>query len=454
MMKTQNLGYKQSTLTRCLVLVMLMTCLAFYFTNELLPLANKSHWSVRPPTIRLNKTEDTANNNTDPYVTEMANENDLLNLLKKILLNFCNKNHLPRRCQTASASRLSIGGRETTLCASADVASRVHPNASKMIMFGKESGSADTKDFVKVSGCPAPCYSVLRCRECLLQTKRVIYNRVHKCGTTTSQILTMKLAKIHNFRWVKKWNRICMNHYWCESEEEENTLVKYIMNMPTPYFIIRHAHYIDFNRYSADHNLSKPVLINVIRDPLEQLNSFHYYLRFENAFRRPWVTPKVKAMSFTSCVLSDDPYCVSPAGFFWMIPFFCGRQPWCRQPSRRALNQAVYNVVNNYALVGVLEQIKDFYWVLGELMPQFFGGILAIYNDFNMHASGFNPYAFNFATNKRYDRQSKAFERSVGKALLIQPSSILDLHLSINLSSKFLNPERNGDSNGFIKLYI
>jgi len=36
--------------------------------------------------------------------------------------------------------------------ASADEASRAHPNISKIPMFRKESGSADTKDFIKVSG--------------------------------------------------------------------------------------------------------------------------------------------------------------------------------------------------------------------------------------------------------------------------------------------------------------
>ena len=35
--------------------------------------------------------------------------------------------------------------------ASADVANRVHPNTSKIIMFGKESGFKDTKDSIKVS---------------------------------------------------------------------------------------------------------------------------------------------------------------------------------------------------------------------------------------------------------------------------------------------------------------
>ena len=52
-----------------------------------------------------------------------------------------------------------------------------------------------------------------------------------------------------------------------------------------------------------------------------------------------------------------------------------------RKPTRKALNQAIYNVVNNYAVVGVLEEIKDFYWALEQLMPQFFSGLLDIYND-------------------------------------------------------------------------
>ena len=36
--------------------------------------------------------------------------------------------------------------------ASPDVTGRVHANTGKIIIFGKESGSADTKDFIKVSG--------------------------------------------------------------------------------------------------------------------------------------------------------------------------------------------------------------------------------------------------------------------------------------------------------------
>jgi len=44
--------------------------------------------------------------------------------------------------------------------ASADVTGRVHVNTSKIIIFGKEFVSADTKDFIEVSGKSVPCQTV------------------------------------------------------------------------------------------------------------------------------------------------------------------------------------------------------------------------------------------------------------------------------------------------------
>jgi len=47
---------------------------------------------------------------------------------------------------------------------SAGVASRVYPNTSKILMFGKESGSADSMDFIKVLG----KWALLECLDNLL----------------------------------------------------------------------------------------------------------------------------------------------------------------------------------------------------------------------------------------------------------------------------------------------
>jgi dermatan/chondrotin sulfate uronyl 2-O-sulfotransferase UST len=60
----------------------------------------------------------------------------------------------------------------------------------------------------------------------------------------------------------------------------------------------------------------------------------------------------------------------------WYI-FYCILR---RQPTRRALNEAVKNVVLEYSVVGVMEQLGDFYWALEKLMPHYFSGINNVYN--------------------------------------------------------------------------
>jgi len=54
---------------------------------------------------------------------------------------------------------LLISLNKEKLCSAfVDVTGSVHANISKIIMSGKESGSADTKDFIKVSGKSALSY--------------------------------------------------------------------------------------------------------------------------------------------------------------------------------------------------------------------------------------------------------------------------------------------------------
>jgi len=59
--------------------------------------------------------------------------------------------------------------------ASACVTDRVHANTSKILMFGKESGSADTKDFTKYQvnrPCPTALNHILNhwiCRHAIIQ---------------------------------------------------------------------------------------------------------------------------------------------------------------------------------------------------------------------------------------------------------------------------------------------
>ena len=57
----------------------------------------------------------------------------------------------------------------------------------------------------------------------------------------------------------------------------------------------------------------------------------------------------------------------------WLqIPFFCGHSADCWTPgSQWALKQAKENLVNNYFLVGVTEEMEDFIYLLELSLPRY-----------------------------------------------------------------------------------
>ena len=50
-----------------------------------------------------------------------------------------------------------------------------------------------------------------------------------------------------------------------------------------------------------------------------------------------------------------------------------------RSGSLLALRQAKINVIKNYLVVGVTEEMDDFLFVLENLLPEFFKGVLNMY---------------------------------------------------------------------------
>lgn len=56
----------------------------------------------------------------------------------------------------------------------------------------------------------------------------------------------------------------------------------------------------------------------------------------------------------------------------------------CRNAgSRWALEQAKYNLVNEYLLVGVTEELEDFIMILEAALPRFFKGATELYKSGN-----------------------------------------------------------------------
>lgn len=115
--------------------------------------------------------------------------------------------------------------------------------------------------------------------------------------------------------------------------------------------------------------------------------------------------------TFDECVSSGGSDC-APEKLWLQIPFFCGHHAecwWvCCSPtssekstfflpagvtlyrnvgSKWALEQAKYNLLNEFLLVGVTEELEDFIMILEAALPHFFRGATELYRTGRVQAN-------------------------------------------------------------------
>lgn len=130
----------------------------------------------------------------------------------------------------------------------------------------------------------------------------------------------------------------------------------------------------------------KPLYINLVRKPLDRLVSYYYFLRYGDDYRPHLVRHRAgDTMSFDDCVKLKRPDC-DPKNMWLQIPFFCGHAAECfEQGSEWALNQAKRNLVNEFFLVGVTEEMNDFIALLELALPRMFKNAEENFNKSNRH---------------------------------------------------------------------
>jgi len=205
----------------------------------------------------------------------------------------------------------------------------------------------------------------------------VIYNRVPKTGSTSVAGIAYDLCRRNKFN-VLHFNITKNNHVLSISDQ-----MRFVNNITTwtekkPAFYHGHLAYIELSRFDLQ---PKPIYINIIREPLDRLVSYYYFVRHGDDFR-----PHLKRRksgnkeTFDECVAKENSDC-DPTNLWVQIPFFCGHVAECWVPgSQWALEMAKYNLVQNYLLVGVTEELGDFVAVLEAILPRFFGGATELYN--------------------------------------------------------------------------
>ncbi|XP_042696466.2 heparan sulfate 2-O-sulfotransferase 1 isoform X1 [Chrysemys picta bellii] len=204
----------------------------------------------------------------------------------------------------------------------------------------------------------------------------IIYNRVPKTASTSFTNIAYDLCAKNKYH-VLHINTTKNNPVMSLQDQ-----VRFVKNVTSwkemkPGFYHGHISYLDFAKFGVK---KKPIYINVIRDPIERLVSYYYFLRFGDDYR-PGLRRRKQGdkKTFDECVAAGGSDC-APEKLWLQIPFFCGHSSECwNVGSRWALEQAKYNLINEFFLVGVTEELEDFIMLLEATLPRFFRGATELY---------------------------------------------------------------------------
>ncbi|XP_035684946.1 heparan sulfate 2-O-sulfotransferase 1-like isoform X1 [Branchiostoma floridae] len=208
----------------------------------------------------------------------------------------------------------------------------------------------------------------------------VIYNRVPKTASTSFVGLAYDLCQRNGYN-VIHLNTTRNSPIMSIQDQERFVTNVTNWNAKKPVFYHGHLSYLEFGRFGLS---QKPVYINIVRKPLDRLVSYYYFVRWGDDFRPHLRRNKHgDSKTFDDCVEQGEPDC-APEKLWMQVPFFCGHAVECWEPGNRwALEEAKRNLVANYFLVGVTEELEDFVMLLEAALPKFFRGATSLFQQGN-----------------------------------------------------------------------
>ncbi|XP_017137595.1 heparan sulfate 2-O-sulfotransferase pipe-like isoform X6 [Drosophila miranda] len=218
----------------------------------------------------------------------------------------------------------------------------------------------------------------------------VFFNRGAKVGSEALMQLTETMAPLNNMTVVTK-GPFDINAR-IRAPRERTLQAVWVADLEPGTIYIEHCNWLDFHRYQ----LPKPIYINLVRDPVERMISWFYYIRsgYRNAIihnRFPNTTMKSEKWfkkSYNQCVRSGDPECQyvpesikdTVGDYKRQSLFYCGNNRECLPfDSPHAIQLAKRNVERDYAVVGSWEDTNITLAVLEAYIPRFFRGARQVF---------------------------------------------------------------------------
>lgn len=167
----------------------------------------------------------------------------------------------------------------------------------------------------------------------------LFFNRVPKVGSQTFMELLRRLSARNGFRFhrdvVQRVETIRL------APDQQQELAEMVTELSAPSVYVKHVCYTNFTKFQ----LPTPIYINMVRDPIERVISWYYYVRApwyyverKMAFPDlPLPDPRWLRKDFETCVLRGDRECMYQQGETHegigdhrrQSLFFCGHDPEC-----------------------------------------------------------------------------------------------------------------------------
>ncbi|EDW18980.2 uncharacterized protein Dmoj_GI13539, partial [Drosophila mojavensis] len=228
----------------------------------------------------------------------------------------------------------------------------------------------------------------------------LFYNRVPKTGSIQLIELMRALGKVHDYD-VEKDPQNGGIRALLDSAEEADWIDN-IVNLEDGTVFASHVNYLNFTKYEQP----RPIYINMVRDPVDRVISWYYYIRAPWIFvpgrrrnNRQMPNPQWVNTEFDQCVLSGEKACTYIEGSLLervgdhrrQTLFFCGHNEFKCTPfnSRLALQLAKQNVEREYAVVGTWEHTNETLAVLEAYVPRYFADASKMYYS-GLHATKAN----------------------------------------------------------------
>ncbi|XP_071454367.1 uronyl 2-sulfotransferase homolog pip [Hetaerina americana] len=233
----------------------------------------------------------------------------------------------------------------------------------------------------------------------------IFFNRVPKVGSQMFMDLLHRLSVRNGFEFrrdqIHRMETIRMR------PEDELRLAAMVASIPPPAVYVKHVCFTNFTKF----DLPEPIYVNMVRDPVERVISWYYYVRApwyyverKHAFPElPLPDPKWLRKDFETCVLSGDSECRYIEGNVRdgigdhrrQSMFFCGHGDECTPfNTEGAIQKAKWSVEQHYAVVGVLEDLNKTLAVLEGYVPRFFSGAQQVHSHQMSHFPQINRNPF------------------------------------------------------------